>query len=232
MPDYKPLDIVDIMNPSRVDEATRYYNDPFGFTKERFSGLFSKPKEEEQKTPPLSEILRQTQGDGGSSQDQPMNPHVTAFLDAETPEARGERLQRDWFGLAPIGAFMLGGTGGLLEWNSRQPMTAASLAGRASVLDATPSWLRELMPEIKGPRSAHNARFGASGVNTNGITYAELDRIAQTYGVPAMSQQAQMLAEQEAGMFSGNESYSWGGGDNSNRSDPGAVGSIADTRND
>ena len=172
-------------------------------------------------TTPLAQGLLAGAGGGGDSYQGSGGPGFFDVHPGETPQGRDARVA---------------------EWAAANPGMAKFTGWAQDLWSKTPygQIQNTLAPQIQQnmnlsnliPRHQQNSRYGLPGVDTGGITYAELDRIAQTYGVPAMSQQAKMLAEQEAGMFSGNDSYSWGGGDNSNRSDPGAVGSIADTRND
>lgn len=235
MPTYKPLDTLAIMNPMGVDEAKKYYADPFGYTKEKLSGLFSsspfvkKPKEEEKQGQlPLGEALRQSYVDNSGSQDQPMNPYVEAFLDAETPEARAERLSRDWMGLAPIGAFMLGGTGGLLEWNSRQPMTQSLLAQKALQYQNIPNFLKDVAPKTFGAQSpyatAANAKAGYDLYNAgdfDAITPGMMEAMQQTDVALNQAAAAQMGIGADAFGVGGGEAYS-GSGYNSSGDVPSA----------
>lgn len=70
-------------------------------------------------------------------------------------------------------------------------------------------------------------------VYAGGLSPSYIDSIAEQYGTTPGSVQTSMLAAQDSWFNDSSSNYGdYGGGDNSNRSDPGAVGSIADTRDD
>jgi len=146
--------------------------------------------EEAPKTPttPISQGMM-TGGGGDSFQGQ----QGAGFYDVqpgETPAGRDARVAA-WAAANPGMAKV---TGWAQDWWAKTPYGQLQ---------------NKLAPEIQQnmnlsnliPRHQQNSRYGLPGADTGGITYSELDRIAQTYNVPAMSQQALMLAQQEAGMF-------------------------------
>ena len=138
---------------SMTSEDARYREDPFYKSREIQArdklALDEKEKEEELKR--LEEenarLEAMSNASGYGSQNAPLSREQLAFLGAESPTDRAARLERDLFGLKPIGAFMGGGMFGLSEYMGSQVPTYSELVSRAEAYNKAPSWLQSLLPE-------------------------------------------------------------------------------------
>ena len=64
-------------------------------------------------------VARGEGGDSGGNVE--LTPEQIAFLERETPEERYARITGDWFGLKPIGAYLVGGIPGLMAQQGYTP---------------------------------------------------------------------------------------------------------------
>jgi len=194
-----------------AEEVAAYRANPF-YKQEEIRQRIAAEEAAKTPTTPISQGMM-TGGGGDSFQGQ----QGAGFYDVqpgETPAGRDARVAA-WAAANPGMAKV---TGWAQDWWAKTPYGQLQ---------------NKLAPEIQQNmnlsnlilRHQQNSRYGLPGADTGGITYAELDRIAQTYNVPALSQQALMLAQQEAGMFDtgggGGEAYS-GSGYNSSGDAPSA----------
>lgn len=60
-------------------------------------------------------------GGGSDSKNVELTPEQIAFLEKETPDERYARITGDWFGLKPIGAYLVGGIPGLMAQQGYTP---------------------------------------------------------------------------------------------------------------
>jgi len=196
-----------------AEEVAAYRANPF-YKQEEIRQRIAAEEAAKTPTTPISQGMMADGGDSGG-QDQPINPYVAAFLEAETPQERANRIQNDLFGLKPIGAFMLGGTAGLGGLLSGQPVTPALSAQRAMQYQNTPNWLKDMFPGTFGVGSpyADAARaqeyqnnlqdiLSRTGFSPDGSTYTS--SYGGTYDTSGIS------AAEQAGLESARDTYGYG----------------------
>lgn len=134
---------------SMTSEDARYRADPFYKSREiqARDKLELDEKEKEELKRIEEENARLNNASGYGSQNAPLSREQLAFLEAESPTDRAARLERDLFGLKPIGALMGGGMFGLSEYMGSQAPTYSELVSRAEAYNKAPSWLQSLLPE-------------------------------------------------------------------------------------
>ena len=160
-------------------DAAAYYADPFRKQKEINAAKAA--------TADLSQALQATQptSEGGSSAPAEVNPYVDAFLSNETKADRDARMTQ----VSNLIGNLFGG--------QRNDINASSLLGLNS--SAGMAAQRGAQAQTASQSPLGSSMFSAA----YGYTPQELQSIATTYNISPSSQQAQMLAEQEAGMNDG-----------------------------
>jgi hypothetical protein len=142
-----------VSNPmlSASTDETAYRANPFYMQEQIRKRIAAEEaaKAEAAKTPTVP-ITQGMMGRSGSSE-QGLNPYVAAFLDAETPGERAQRISDNWGGLLPIGGFLFG------DRSLTGKETPALIAQRALQYENIPGWLKDLAPETFGVKSPYAA---------------------------------------------------------------------------